>query len=269
MASEVGGEQRCGTGARLRDAREKQGLTLAQAAASLHLDPSTLEALEAEDFAALGADVYVRGHLRRYAELIGESPAQLQELYARSAPAAHPDLTRIPHREPGRGAARLVRGSLQGLAGFALFALLWWLLTTPGEKPQPLATAALPASGAAATQASAGAAATQANAGAAALPAPGATQLGLKFSGLSWVEVSDASGRRLLQGLYAAGSAPRTVSGAPPLRVVLGNAAAVGLRVNDQPLALAGLVRHDGSARLLIEGDGRTIPAPPRLAHGD
>jgi len=114
MASEVGGEQRCGTGARLRDAREKQGLTLAQAAASLHLDPSTLEALEAEDFAALGADVYVRGHLRRYAELIGESPAQLQELYARSVPAAHPDLTRIPHREPGRGAARLVRGSLQG-----------------------------------------------------------------------------------------------------------------------------------------------------------
>ncbi|TLZ15741.1 MAG: helix-turn-helix domain-containing protein, partial [Gammaproteobacteria bacterium] len=112
MASEVGGEQRCGTGARLRDAREKQGLTLAQAAESLHLDPRTLEALEAEDFAALGADVYVRGHLRRYAELIGESPAQLQELYARSAPAAHPDLTRIPHREPGRGAARLVRGSL-------------------------------------------------------------------------------------------------------------------------------------------------------------
>ena len=260
MASEVGGEQRCGTGARLRDAREKAGLSLAQAAESLHLDPRTLEALEAEDFAALGADVYVRGHLRRYAELIGESPAQLQELYARSARAAHPDLTRIPHREPGRGAARLVRGSLQGLAGFALFALLWWLLTTPGEKPQPLATAALPASGAAATQASAGAAA---------LPAPGATQLGLKFSGLSWVEVSDASGRRLLQGLYAAGSAPRTVSGAPPLRVVLGNAAAVGLRVNDQPLALAGLVRHDGSARLLIEGDGRTMAAPPRLAHGD
>ena len=260
MASEVGGEQRCGTGARLRDAREKAGLSLAQAAESLHLDPRTLEALEAEDFAALGADVYVRGHLRRYAELIGESPAQLQELYARSARAAHPDLTRIPHREPGRGAARLVRGSLQGLAGFALFALLWWLLTTPGEKPQPLATAALPASGAGATQASAGAAA---------LPAPGATQLGLKFSGLSWVEVSDASGRRLLQGLYAAGSAPRTVSGAPPLRVVLGNAAAVGLRVNDQPLALAGLVRHDGSARLLIEGDGRTMAAPPRLAHGD
>src|SRR5256885_11621997 len=90
-------------------------LPISQAAETLCLDPRTLEALEAEDFAALGADVYVRGHLRRYAELIGESPAQLQELYARSARAAHPDLTRIPHREPGRDAARLVMRSFQVL----------------------------------------------------------------------------------------------------------------------------------------------------------
>ncbi len=269
MASEVGGEQRCGTGARLRAGREKQGLSLAQAAETLYLDPRTLEALEAEDFAALGADVYVRGHLRRYAELIGESPAQLQELYARSARAPHPDLTRIPHREPGRDAARLVMRSFQGLAGFALLALLWWLLNTPGEKPGPLTAAAPPASGAAATQASAGAGTHSAGAADGAAPEAGPTQLGLKFSGLTWVEVSDASGRRLLQGLYAAGSAPRTVSGAPPLRVILGNAPAVELRIKDQPLRLAGLVRHDGSARLLIEGDGRTMAAPPRLAHGD
>ena len=212
MASEVGGEQRCGTGARLRDAREKQGLTLAQAAESLHLDPRTLEALEAEDFAALGADVYVRGHLRRYAELIGESPAQLQELYARSARAAHPDLTRIPHREPGRDAARLVMRSFQGLAGFALLALLWWLLNTPGEKPRPLTAAAPPASGAAATQ-GAGAGTHSAGAADGAAPEAGPTRLGLKFSGLTWVEVSDASGRRT-----RISPASRTVNPAGTLR---------------------------------------------------
>ena len=118
----------------------------------------------------------------------------------------------------------------------------------------------------------AGASAPQATAGAADEIAPaasaGATRLALQFSALSWVEVSDASGRRLLQGLYAAGST-RTLSGAAPLRVILGNAPAVALRVNDQPVRLGGLVRHDGSARLLIDGDGRTTPAPPRLAHGD
>ncbi len=227
MASEAGGEQRCGTGARLRGARENKGLTVAQAAETLHLDARTLEALEAEDFAALGADV--------------------------GAHAPRPDLTRIPRREPAGGAPRLVVPALLGLVGFALLALLWWLLTTPGEKPQPLA-AAPPAP----------VAAEEATPAAPARP----TQLALKFSALSWVEVSDATGRRLLQGLYAPGSA-RTLSGAPPLRVILGNAPAVALRVNDQAVTLAGLVRHDGSARLLIDGDGRTTPAPPRLAHGD
>ena len=255
MASEVGGEQRCGTGARLRGAREHQGLTVVQAAEQLHVDARTLEALEAEDFAALGADVYVRGHLRRYAELIGESPGELQELYASSRQAARPDLTRIARRERGGGGARLVLPALLGLAGVALVVLLWWVLTVPGEKPQP--RGAVPPS-----------AAPDAASEAARAASAGATQLALKFSALSWAEVSDASGRRLLQGLYAPGSA-RTLSGAAPLRVILGNAPAVALRVNDQPVKLAGLVRHDGSARLLIDGDGRTTAAPPRLAHGD
>jgi cytoskeleton protein RodZ len=258
MASEVGGEQRCGTGARLRGAREHQGLTVVQAAERLHVDARTLEALEAEDFAALGADVYVRGHLRRYAELVGESPGELQELYASSTQAARPDLTRIARSEPANGAARLVLPALLGLVGVALVVLLWWVLTMPGEKPQPLAAA--PPSTATTAAGAADEAAPAATAG--------ATQLALKFLALSWAEVSDATGRRLLQGLYAPGSA-RTLSGAAPLRVILGNAPAVELRVNDQPLKLAGLVRHDGSARLLIDGDGRTTAAPPRLAHGD
>jgi len=260
MASEVGGEQRCGTGARLRGAREKKGLTVLDAAEKLYVDARTLEALEAEDFAALGADVYVRGHLRRYAEFIGESPAELQELYASSSHAARPDLTRIPRRDPDNGAARLVLPALLGLVAVALAVLLWRVLTTPGEKPQPLA-ASPPVASASAPQATAGAADEIA-------PAASATRLALQFSALSWVEVSDASGRRLLQGLYAAGST-RTLSGAAPLRVILGNAPAVALRVNDQAVRLGGLVRHDGSARLLIDGDGRTTPAPPRLAHGD
>ena len=260
MASEVGGEQRCGTGARLRGAREKKGLTVLDAAEKLYVDARTLEALEAEDFAALGADVYVRGHLRRYAEFIGESPAELQELYASSTQPARPDLTRTPRRDPGNGAARLVLPALLGLVAVALAVLLWRVLTTPGEKPQPLA-ASPPVASASVPQATAGAADEIA-------PAASATRLALQFSALSWVEVSDVSGRRLLQGLYAAGST-RTLSGAAPLRVILGNAPAVALRVNDQAVRLGGLVRHDGSARLLIDGDGRTTPAPPRLAHGD
>src|SRR5580700_7127703 len=112
MTSAAPGPDVRGIGARLRAARELKGLTMLQAAEKLHVDPRTLEALEAEDFAALGADVYVRGHLRRYAELIGESPGELQELYASSTQAARPDLTRIARSEPASGAARLVLPAL-------------------------------------------------------------------------------------------------------------------------------------------------------------
>jgi cytoskeleton protein RodZ len=258
MASEPGGEQVRDIGARLRAAREGKGITVLQAAEKLHVDARILEALEVDNFALLGADVYVRGHLRRYAELVGESPGQLQDLYAGGRQAPVPDLTRIPH--PARaGAAHRVAPTLLGLAALVIALLSWWFMRTPGEKPQPLAAAP-----AAAPAPPAALAASEPSTPAA---AAGQMQLTLRFSGLSWVEVSDTTGRRLLQGLYA--DSARTLSGSPPLRVVLGNAPAVALQLNGQPVPLAGLARRDGSARVLIDGEGHASAAPPRLAHGD
>jgi cytoskeleton protein RodZ len=263
MASESAGEALRGIGARLRAARERKGLTVLQAAEKLHADARILESLEAEDFAVLGAEVYVRGHLRRYAELLGESPEQLQELYAGSRHGLQPDLTRIP-RGAGHEPLRLPLPALLGLAGFVLAALLWWWFGNPAPSPQPLAAAAPAADSAA--PAGAPASATQ---GATRPDGAGReTQLTLRFSALSWVEVSDSSGRQLLQGLYAADAA-RTLSGEPPLRVVVGNAPAVDLSVNGQPLRLAELTRRDGSARLLIDAAGHASVAPPRAVPGD
>lgn len=279
MVQEAGGEQRCGIGARLCAAREKRGLTLLQAAEKLHVDARLLEALEAEDFAALGADVYVRGHLRRYAEAVGESAAQLQQLYVGAAPAAAPDLTRIARAEPAGESSRLMLPALAVVAGFGIAGLLWWVLSLQSETAQPLATvaptfpesaapAAAPATAAGRqTAAPPGAAAVSPDrrtAGASALSA----QVTVQFSGVSWVAVSDADGRRLLEGLFAPGSA-RTLTGAAPLNVILGNAPAVTLQVNGRPVALAGLIHRDGSAHLLIDDTGRASHAPPRLAHGD
>jgi cytoskeleton protein RodZ len=80
--------------------------------------------------------------------------------------------------------------------------------------------------------------------------------------------VSDASGRRLLEGLVVAG-VTRELVGTPPLRLVLGNAAAVAVQLNAQPVNFQPLVHRDGSARLLIDESGRASAAAPRLAHGD
>jgi cytoskeleton protein RodZ len=57
-------------GARLKRAREARGLTPQQAAEQLTLDISVVTALEANDFVALGAPVFAKGHLRRYAALL-------------------------------------------------------------------------------------------------------------------------------------------------------------------------------------------------------
>jgi cytoskeleton protein RodZ len=139
MAAEAGGEGRAGIGTRLRAAREKKGLTILQAAEKMHLDARILEALEAEDFAALGAAVYARGHLRHYAELVGEEPPVLLELYANSTRAApvQPDLTRISHVPPDSESRKLTGSAVVVLVAVAAFGTLWWFMTSPEEKLQP------------------------------------------------------------------------------------------------------------------------------------
>lgn len=283
MTVEAGGGEPRGIGARLRAAREKRGLTVLQAAERLHVDVPIVEALEREDFTALGADVYVRGHLRRYAEAVGESAAELQELYSSAPHAPRPDLTRIPRREPEERGSRLLLPALLLVIGFAIAGSLWWLLTLPGEKARPLpveqtsSEAAVPAPQAAAGGAPAAGSAAAVN-GSAATPTtargpmiPGAApeaRLELTFSAASWVEIADGSGRHLLQGLIEGGSS-RSLSGSAPLLVVLGNAPAVALRFNGQPVLPGALVRRDGSAHLLIDSSGRVSAAAPRLAHGN
>ena len=155
--AEAGNEaQASGLGERLTRARERRGLALLQAAEKLHLEPRVVEALEAEDFDTLGAAVYVRGHLQRYAELVGENAAELQALYA-GRPHAHstPDLRQVI-TERTRGAVPGARfgvwqGGLLTLA-LVLAALIWWAMRSGPrggdatvEEPLPAPADATPA----------------------------------------------------------------------------------------------------------------------------
>ncbi len=265
--SEAGDGPRSGVGTRLRRGREARGLTILQAAEKLHVDARILESLEAEDFAALGAAVYARGHLRRYGELLGADAAELQSLYSAAAQSPGPDLTRIPHRAPDGRSSRLVVLALLVLLGFAIAGVLWWVLALPAAKPQPV-SAGQPTGAASAAQLMTAVMNAQGPAARAAPAAAGEAQLALRFYGVSWAEVTDASGRRLLEGLNAPDSA-RTLSGTPPLRVIIGNAPGVTVQLNGQKVGLEGLVRRDGSARFLVDGSGHAAPLPPLVAHGD
>jgi cytoskeleton protein RodZ len=72
-----------GIGDILRNARREQGATLADAAAQTRVRETYLAALEEEEFAALGGDVYVKGFLRSYAKYLGLDPEPLLTAYRR------------------------------------------------------------------------------------------------------------------------------------------------------------------------------------------
>lgn len=250
-----------GLGARLERARLEARLTVIQAAERLHVDPRVIEALEAERFEELGASVFVRGHIRHYAELVGEQPAELQALYAGSTHAAQtPDLRQVPQgHSPVESSSALLVPAVMVVSAIAVIGIIWWVAGTlraasQAQRPGPASSWSAPHAAAAAPTAAPPAAATPA-----AAPAAGGqsapehvaltpiraeaaadradSALTLRFGQDSWTEVYDARGRRLFYDVGSANST-RTVSGTPPLRIVLGNPAGVSLQLDGRPVPM-------------------------------
>jgi cytoskeleton protein RodZ len=131
-------------GARLRREREGRGMSQQQAAEALNLDPVILAYLEANDFAALGAPVFVKGHLRRYAGLLGMDEDELLLAYERSKQQlGEPTLVPKSRLEmaPVRGKPRwpwVVGGAVLFLVASALIAYVsengWPWVTEPAEE---------------------------------------------------------------------------------------------------------------------------------------
>lgn len=273
-------------GERLRAGRDRSGLSIPAAAEKLHLDPKVIEALEADRFAELGASVYVRGHLKRYGDFVGEPGAELVAMYSnREARAPAPDLTQVPQAER-RADPRALKKPLGTLATAAvLLAAIWWVLAgsrlysetatearqtpvVPGDSPMaslPAATAtpasltsvesAMSAALPTATAALAPAPATETTPPPVA-PAPARdVQLRLELSNESWVEVHDSRGERLYADVAGAGSV-QNVTGRGPLRVYLGNAAGVAVEVDGQRREIPAGAADGEGARFVVNRSG-------------
>ncbi len=117
-------------GARLRREREGRGMSPQQAAEALNLDPVILGQLETNDFGTLGAPVFVKGHLRRYAALLGLGEDEVLALYERSKQQlGEPSLVPKSRLEmaPVRGKLRwpwVVGGAVSFLVASALIGYL-------------------------------------------------------------------------------------------------------------------------------------------------
>lgn len=275
-------------GERLAEARRLRQITLPQIARELHLDEVKVQALEENRFDVLGAPVFAKGHLRKYAEVVGVSIDDVMaDYYALNRATGAPPVVGPPRERPP--AAGISPKILLLPLGLALLAAGWWVYDTviPGEASlepgmpavrqpaaRPVTSPATPpaerapdrqnpAAGTAddAPPPSAAPAAADEAPGLAAAPAPaqnaapavdaGIVTLGLTFSGDCWTEVTDADGERLFFDLGRDGRSV-SLSGPAPLRVLLGNSNHVSVTVNGAPYVIAAADLRGETARLTI-----------------
>jgi cytoskeleton protein RodZ len=270
-------------GSRLERQRELAGLTEQQVAEQLNLDAAAVTALERDDYSGLGASVFVRGHLKRYAALLGLDEDEILGAYERSrAHLSQPTLVpksrseMMPDRGPPKwpwllGGVLLVLLAAAGAAYVSEYGvrLPKWPATGAGT-PAPVSVAprqqaeaggasAVPQSTSPATAgpAESGAAVTGAvdpGATPAAVPA-GQVALQLRFAADSWVEIYDGSGKAVLYDLGKAGT-ERVATGVAPLSVTIGNAPAVTVRVNGRGITLPAPPAGQTVGRYTIGADG-------------
>lgn len=267
----------------LRRERERRSISLLQAAEELRLDTRFMEAIEANRFEELGVPVYARGHLRKYAAMLGLSPQFIIERY--EALTHRPEVpTPVPPSVAVGTSVELERRSNRAPLWLALALLVaalgWWILEwlgTPSVEDSPAGPAIESVDGHSAADATMSTAAPVLGTSAASTVSASAStaaaipdvRVRLEYSDASWTEIYDAAGRRLMFDLGEAGRA-RTVSGMPPLRITLGNASAVRVHVNDSPVVVPRQSGRD-SARFSIEAGGavQTLSAVQTTMSGE
>lgn len=287
-------------GQRLKAERERRGLTAQKAADELHLDGWIIEALEAEDYQRIGPSVYAKGHLKRYAALLGLPSAEIMAGYESRAQAPNPPAsqpTNVRLRTDAPAVSNLPWPQIVGSVAAALLVLgvLWW---KPWHQraTSPVATREPPAANRSAASADnvseSAVAAESRTAPSTTLPAmppatsstvapssvPAASQadatagmgrvrLRLSFSADSWVDVHDAAGRRVFAGHGRANSV-KTIAGIAPMRVYLGFASGVQLEINNRAVAIgpqfmAGdVARFEAGADGVLRRDSRNATPP-------
>ena len=260
-----------GVGAELAQAREAQGLALADVAQQLKFAPRQLEALEQERFGALPGPTIARGMLRNYARLLKLDPdALLARLGDRlDAPDSDKLAARFSQPVPFSDGARrstLVYAGVSVLILGAVGAVAYEWHEERNEKrqlafvaaakapleppraasapPQRAATApqpappkaAAPVSKAAAELAQAEPAAEQRLAPAKPV-AGGLHRIVVRCEQEAWIEIRDGLDRLLVSSLNPAGT-ERAVRGRAPFNLVIGNAQHVRVTYDDQPVDL-------------------------------
>ena len=256
-----------GCGQRLRTAREAAGMTVEEVGARLKMPAHVVRALEAEDWARLGAPVFVRGQVRSYARLFGLHTEPMMAALTNVGPVQPTEVVSRTHIPASQWWADQIGRRLAYVALTAALAIPVWIAAQSHLKgvPQvaesleaPVAApegVALPAEAAVPVRKTLVASITPVP-----QPVQAVQELVVRTRGESWIEVRGTDGNVIEQGLLTAGQERRF-----PLAQVgsakLGNASTLEVSRAGEAVALEAFSRGE-VARFTVSSDGSLAPVP-------
>lgn len=223
-------------GSELQTAREAAGLSLEQVAEKSKLRASVVAAIEKGDFSLCGGDVYARGHIRVLANIYRVDSTHLVELFDTEFGVAQTELEDLAQTTSQNLDRRtsLSWKSLAGVAASALIAVV--IISNQLSTTEEIITAPENSSSSTPSQA----APSQSES----LPAVATADAGVSVQltvvkSYSWVSVTSADGSSLFTGQIEKGES-KEFSDPQVLRLVIGNAGAVSIKVNGVDKGITG-----------------------------
>ena len=252
-------------GNRLRFAREAKGMTVSELSAKVRVREVLIKHIEKDEFEKVGADVYVRGHIRAMAQSLDLNPDELMALYPASGVGESPFDQPVLAPEPetlevasivfnqqnkssqfsgsffqplenirarsGTNWSLIMASTLGVITLIAIGSVVVSTFNSPTNVVAEETASPTPTPTPAATK--------EAEDLTANVPAPGVDVL-LKAEGnSSWVRATDVNDVELFEGIIREGQEQR-VGSVEGVKLLMGNAGAITLTVNGQVLGKAG-----------------------------
>ncbi|WP_445528658.1 helix-turn-helix domain-containing protein [Streptomyces cyslabdanicus] len=244
---DVSEEARPSVGRALKEARLAAGLTVDDVTSATRVRVAIVHAIEADDFAPCGGDVYARGHIRNLAKAVHVDPVPLLARFdaehggrpapTPAAPLFEAERIRPERRGPNWTAAMVAAIVVViGFVGFTAFKgggddagakahVGEGSTPTTGTSASPTPKSSKPADAAPAPSDSAIAAA----------PQDKVTVQVSAANGRSWISAKDHNGRMLFDGLLEKGES-KTFQDSSKVNLILGDAGAIQLYVNGKKI---------------------------------
>jgi cytoskeletal protein RodZ len=242
-------EVRPSVGRALQQARIAAGLTVDDVSSATRVRIAIVHAIEADDFAPCGGDVYARGHLRTLARAVHLDPEPLIAQYdaahggrpapTPAAPLFEAERIRPERRGPNWTAAMVA--AIVAVIGFVGFTAVKGGDSGSDGKSQVAGGGATPAASKSASptpkkdKPAPPKSSDPSDSAIAAAPQDKVTVQVSAANGRSWISAKDHNGRMLFDGLLKKGES-KTFQDSSKINLILGDAGAIQLYVNGKKI---------------------------------